>query len=253
MQITVKESKVLKSGSNKKGDWQLIKVVDEHGTPYTSFDKKSLVTPGAVLDIGDPEPADRAGEFKFTKCTIVSLSQATAPGTPSAPGGAPAPVPNYGLELELLKRRSIEGQTAISEIGIWLRGFDPLGGALHKSIPDNLLVEISDLYWKGLKRSLNNFLDSKPSHLADAALKIGAEKLPAGSAGTPTVAGINLVLLRSLYPKLHWTDGTVMSYIEFAFKPVKRLATLEETLNLLNTEQKALLIEYASGSAAKMA
>jgi hypothetical protein len=56
MEIEVKSAQVVKTGTSKKGPWELIRVVTPNGTEYTTFDKKAKHQgPGAIIDIGLPK------------------------------------------------------------------------------------------------------------------------------------------------------------------------------------------------------
>ena len=70
MEIEVKASQVLRTGTNKSGEWELIKVVSQDGTEYTTFDKKvKKLGAGAVIDIG--EPTIKEGKISFKEIVKV--------------------------------------------------------------------------------------------------------------------------------------------------------------------------------------
>lgn len=71
MQITVGSTKVAKTGTNKRGAWELIIVTSQDGTDYRTFHKgvKSLAS-DTVIDIGEPEIEE--GKISFKEYTIVS-------------------------------------------------------------------------------------------------------------------------------------------------------------------------------------
>jgi len=108
MQITVKESKVAKTGSNSKGEWQLIVVKDSNtGIDYTTFDKKALTGPGSVLEIGKPDVKD--GKFSFKKCEIISSAPASVTNSRETS-------PEEWREKQRIERASFEAQTAFKGI-----------------------------------------------------------------------------------------------------------------------------------------
>lgn len=75
MKITVKEVRVLKTGENKKGKWELIKVTSDDGTEYTTFDKKAKhLNPGAVFEA---EVELKEGKASFSEVSNV-ISQGEA-------------------------------------------------------------------------------------------------------------------------------------------------------------------------------
>jgi hypothetical protein len=103
MQITVKSSQVVKTGTNKAGDWELIKVTSEDGTGYATFDKKAKhLGTGAVIDIGEVDIKD--GKISFKE--VVSVVK---------DGTSPALTNGYGQDSPE-KRRSIETQCAVKVV-----------------------------------------------------------------------------------------------------------------------------------------
>lgn len=254
IQSVTSESKPKKDHT---GFFDKVTVLTADGRKLDSYDT-GLCSLGAGSVI-DGEVIQKGKWFSLGKQWVVITKAAVAsapiapnvppPGT-SGPANPPAPPqPNYGIDLELLKRRSIEGQTAITEIGFWLRDGELTNWAKSSGIP---IERFMDKYFKSLERSLDNFLgETKTNHLAEAAVKIGAEKLPAEPEHkTQTVDGINIALLREMFPKMKWKEGTCMSWIEFQFK-VTSGATLEETVAKLSAEQKQFLINHVSQEAAK--
>lgn len=69
MQITVKEAKVVKTGTNKRGDWELIRVTSGDNTEYTTFDKKAKVPSGSVIEF---EEINEEGKLSFKECTVIT-------------------------------------------------------------------------------------------------------------------------------------------------------------------------------------
>jgi len=62
MQITIKSIKVLKTGTNKTGEWKLIGVTSDDGTNYATFHKSAEnLIPGTVIDIGEPDIKEGEG------------------------------------------------------------------------------------------------------------------------------------------------------------------------------------------------
>jgi len=110
MQITVKEAKLLKSGSNNKGEWKLFKVVASDGVEYTTFDTKAgHLAQGAVIEIGDITLKD-GDKRSFKELTIISEG-ATKP----APNGS-ALTNEQWAEKQRIERDSIEAQVAVKSI-----------------------------------------------------------------------------------------------------------------------------------------
>ena len=73
MQITVKSTKVLRTGTNEHGDWKLVKVLTED-TEYTTFaDGAENLAPGTAINITDMDE-DVKGK-KFKKYEVINGSQ----------------------------------------------------------------------------------------------------------------------------------------------------------------------------------
>lgn len=78
MEIEVKASQVVKTGTNKNGPWELIRVTSADGTEYTTFDKKAKhLGAGAVIDIGEVEIKGNKISFKEI-VKVVKEGQAVA-------------------------------------------------------------------------------------------------------------------------------------------------------------------------------
>ena len=102
MQITVKEAKVVKTGTNKSGDWELIRVASEDNTEYTTFDKKAKhLTKGSVIDF---EPIIKEGKCSFKEFEVIS----------EAPSNVPLPQMSKEdwSDKQRVERASIESQVA---------------------------------------------------------------------------------------------------------------------------------------------
>lgn len=62
MQIVVKSTSLLKSGTNKNGDWEFVKVTDNNEDEYTTFaENAKLITSGSTIKITEP---DNSGKFE---------------------------------------------------------------------------------------------------------------------------------------------------------------------------------------------
>ncbi|KKN60082.1 hypothetical protein LCGC14_0535510 [marine sediment metagenome] len=82
MNITVSSTKVLSKGTNKHGDWKLVKVLTQD-TEYTTFaDGAENLAPGTVINITDMDE-DAKGK-KFKKYDVINGSQPT-PESPEKP------------------------------------------------------------------------------------------------------------------------------------------------------------------------
>ncbi len=105
MQVTVKEAKFLKEGSNQKGPWKLYKIATTEGKEYTTFDTKADgLPPGSVIEMGViVTKAD--GRMSVKGITIISQAAGS-----TAPSGT-----RYKSEPPDV-RASIEAQTAFNGI-----------------------------------------------------------------------------------------------------------------------------------------
>ena len=109
MQITIKSVRSVKTGTSKKGDWELISVVSSKGTEYTTFDKKvKQLGPDSIIEIGEPDEKD--GKLSFKK--VVEVVSEAAPRIEPGPNGKPSKSSDQFDQ----ERRSVEAQTAFEGI-----------------------------------------------------------------------------------------------------------------------------------------
>lgn len=113
MQITVRSSKVAKTGESAKGKWTLYVVVDDTtGVEYTTFDGKAHTGAGAVLDIGEPEIKE--GKHSFKK--VVEIVKAAAAPVSGPAGHTNGMTPEAWAEKDQLERWSRECNTCFMGI-----------------------------------------------------------------------------------------------------------------------------------------
>uniref|UniRef100_A0A6M3IVD3 Uncharacterized protein n=1 Tax=viral metagenome TaxID=1070528 RepID=A0A6M3IVD3_9ZZZZ len=113
MQITVKSAKVLKSGTSKSGEWELIGLTSEDGTNYTTFHKNAKnLTAGTIIDIGEPEIKE--GKISFKEYKVVS--EAPAPAGNGKSDSHQGMTPADWAEKDRVQRLSIESQVAFKGI-----------------------------------------------------------------------------------------------------------------------------------------
>lgn len=103
MQITVKEAKVVKTGTSGKGEWELIRVLSEDNTEYTTFDKKAKHLTGAVIEF---EPVIKEGKCSFKEFTVITAAPTAAPA-----GNGDQMSKEEWADKQSLERASIEAQT----------------------------------------------------------------------------------------------------------------------------------------------
>lgn len=100
---------VTKTGAKAGDPWELIIIIGDDGSEFTTFDKAAKeVGIGGIIEL---EPVIKAGKTNFTKFTIKKKGQALAPSAIS--NGEETPV----------KRQSIEDQNRAGHItNLWIAG-----------------------------------------------------------------------------------------------------------------------------------
>ena len=111
MEITVKEVRVLKTGTTKSGDWELIKVTSEDDTGYTTFDKKAKSLTGATIEF---DPVIKEGKLSFKDFKVISEGQVSPP--PEAKPIDSQMSKEDRSDKQRVERASIEAQTAYKGI-----------------------------------------------------------------------------------------------------------------------------------------
>ncbi len=103
---------ITKSGPKEGEKWELIIIIGDDGSEFTTFDRKAKeVGIGGVIEL---EPVLKGGKVNFTKFTITKRGQAQAPG-PTSTGFTNGDSPE--------KRKSIEDQTRAERITeLWIAG-----------------------------------------------------------------------------------------------------------------------------------
>jgi len=157
--VTIAEVKSKSGEGGKSGHWTLVIVVGDDGAEFSSFDTAlEKLTPGSVIGI-EPEVVIIQGKTKINIKEWKLISEAPAggpaPGVANNKGGGYRRSLEDDLALEAVKRRSIEGQTAIAEVGRYIS--DPTDLELAM-LPDEDLHRLTVKYWKAIERSLDNFL-----------------------------------------------------------------------------------------------
>lgn len=106
--IKVKTGTV-KDGAKAGEKWELIIIIGDDGSEFTTFDKKAKeVGIGGIIEL---EPVIKAGKTNFTKFNILKKGQAPAPAVVNNGGDSPE------------KRKSIEDQTRAERITeLWIAG-----------------------------------------------------------------------------------------------------------------------------------
>ena len=112
MQVTVKEVKVLKTGTNKYGDWKLVAVTTDKGVKYTTLaNEADTITTGSLINITDMDEDEKGKKFK--KFEIVAGGEKAE--APDRPEGQPSDN-EYWERKQAIERASIEGQNALTNL-----------------------------------------------------------------------------------------------------------------------------------------
>lgn len=110
MKITVKAVKVLKKGTNKFGDWKLVKVETDKDEEYTTLaDDADQITGGSVINITDMDEDEKGKKFK--KFEIISSEKAAAPSPSGKFNGGDMSKEDWEKK-QRIERASFEAQTA---------------------------------------------------------------------------------------------------------------------------------------------
>lgn len=154
MQVNVKSVKVLKSGTNKNGEWELVGVTSEDGTNYTTFHKSAKnLTAGSVIEF---EPEIKEGKISFKEYKVVS--EAPAPASPSPANGKPdshqGMTPEMWAEKDRLERWSIESQTAFKGI---------MEFASKHETPNHISGKFGDVFDAALDWAMAHFKTPQPT------------------------------------------------------------------------------------------
>ena len=109
MNINVKSTKVLKTGTNDHGEYTMVKVVTDDGVEYITFAKEAnQISPGVTISISNLDESDKGKSFK--KFEYVQGTAKAAP-TPSE-----SMTPDKWDEKDRIKNASIEGQAAMHDL-----------------------------------------------------------------------------------------------------------------------------------------
>lgn len=246
MQLTVKETKVLKTGTNKSGEWELIKVTSEDNTEYTTFDKKAKNLTGAVIDI---EPIIKEGKlsFKDFKVIVEASKESSIPH-----GNGDQMSKGEWADKDRRHRESIEAQVAykgIIELMVgkvaskedetmaltWARA--RLG---NNREPDKAEQDIEEL-WPADKTAIAD-PEPEPIRIDISTTKMGdgvdTEPSPEpldGDTITLTPGGLDLEAFHEDMKEKGWTEEGTLNYLKNAFD--LEADTTDEALNKLTKKQ----------------
>ncbi len=110
MQVIAKSIKVLKTGENDYGEWNLVSIVTSDDVKYTTLAKGAeAIEPGSLLDISIMDEDEKGKKFKKYKVLEEGRK-------PSPPGNGDGMTPDMWDEKDRIHRESIESQTAFKGI-----------------------------------------------------------------------------------------------------------------------------------------
>lgn len=244
MQITIQESRVVKTGANKNGEWELIRVTSQDNTEYTTFDKKAKhLTNGSVIEF---EPIIKEGKLSFKVFKLISEGQVSTPSPGAKSNGM---TPEAWAEKDRLERFSIESQVAfkgIIALGIVEKPSEKLRIAHDLALDwaiDHLKmtsVKADIRTAERAERDIEELWPEDPPHANEASqTAVAAETIPSEPEPEP-VKEANLDfdpdwLLDSL-KQVHWKDSTVKSYLKNVYK-VDTEGTVVDVVARLSREQ----------------
>jgi len=203
MEIEVKASQVLKTGTNKSGEWELIKVTSQDGTEYTTFDKKAKkLGSGAVIDIG--EPVIKEGKISFKEVVkVVKEGQAAA-------------VSSGSYQADPIKMASEERRSRMHAIkDLWV------AGKLDEKTPEVIKMR----KWLMEGQVSPPAAPKKTEPIED----ISPEETEAKS-------NIDTDWLKETLDLIHWKETTVLSWIKANLK-IEATGKLLDVCNKMSAEQ----------------
>ena len=113
MNINVKSTKVIKTGTNDYGEWKLVKIVTDEDVEYTTLaEEADQISPGVTLSISNMDEKEYKGKVQrsFKKFEYVQ-------GAAKEPGEQPSTIDNeYWERKQAIDRSSIEGQSAMHDL-----------------------------------------------------------------------------------------------------------------------------------------
>lgn len=127
---------------------------------------------GKIHVLVDIEERDRPDTEYGPDRTIVQAYDEEGKPVSTKQGGGYRRSLEDDLALEAVKRRSIEGQHSITEVGLWLR--EPN----WRGLDDDRKGRIVEKYWKAIEKGLDNYLDDpqKPAAPAPAPRQTAQDK-----------------------------------------------------------------------------
>ncbi len=225
---------VTKTGAKAGEPWELIIIVGEDGSEFTTFDKAAKeVGIGGILEL---EPVIKAGKTNFTKFTIKKKGQAPVASTN---GGKADMTTEMWDEKQRIERDSIESQTRAERITeLLIAGQvdwnDKLGMKLRTWL-EKLGTSVGD---KKAQDTTEDLWPKDPPNAARAAKEAeeAAELRLTGNVGEPPVEPIDPDWLKESLVKAKFTERTAVSWILMKFKVQGGL--LKDVLPRLTKEQQ---------------
>ncbi len=230
MEITVKEAKVISTGTNKNGDWELVKVTSEDGTEYTTFDKKAKhLVLGAVVDIGDVTLKE-GNKRSFKEYTVKSV-----PATPASPVDSGDQMNKEDwAKKQRIERESIESQVAVKCV------FSLITAIMES---DKKVVEINEdlkriapkaLAWCEAK--IEATMPAKEAKTTPKATEVEQASPPGPGNETPPANNIDTDWLSETLGIIRWSETTALTWMKANLK-VEAIGQLLDVCNSLPAEK----------------
>jgi len=216
VQITIKEVKILKTGTNpdhpEYGPWTLTAVTTDKGVKYTTFAKDAeLLAPGSLINITDMDEDEKGKKFKKFETVVGGEKPETS--------SASQPNDNeYWERKQAIERASIEGQNALTNLTKLT-----IAGIKLEDCPA-LLMQAIESKIKGFMGAMSTTAPPK------------AKGDPPKAVAEPEQDFDPDVLLDEL-KQLKWKDTTVKSYLQNVYK-VDTEGTVVEVVARLTREQR---------------
>ncbi len=154
MQITVKSAKVAKTGTKDNREWRLIIITSDDGTDYATFHTSAEhITPGSVIDIG--EPKIKEGKVSFKEFTVISA--APAPAVIGNTSGINGMTPELWAEKDKADRWSKECNTCFMGI------MELVGKNIESISAGKAIIYIDPVFTAALDWALNHFTNKMPA------------------------------------------------------------------------------------------
>ncbi len=244
MEIRVESWEIIKTGTNKSGDWEFIIVKASNGNDYATFDRKCKVDKGTTLEIGEPIVKD--GKLSFKECTVpeippISWSHGEDTSKTEKPptGKKDFKRDIAGIEFEYNLKAILQArQNASIESQVAFKGFIDL--AVKGDIDIHKAPFNDALKW-GVNRLKGNIIPPDKPNLSSEAPKSTPLKDSGGSVAE-RYAKDPSHLLEDL-KTVKWYEATIMSYLKNLWEVDDSGSVLDVVARLGGKQREMLFAE----------